>query len=167
MYEFAYTEICAYCLTLALRDALPIFRTRGRAASSSRSRVDSGRCGIPGQQAPHHVRLVGGDDDLEVLAGADVLVARGAEPRCVVFEDDAAVLLGAVLGLGLEAAVGLQSALDRRRVDGGPEGDEQPLLGVAVAAVHVVALGLVGRSEEHTSELQSLMRISYAVLCLK
>src|SRR3546814_1235297 len=26
---------------------------------------------------------------------------------------------------------------------------------------------LLGRSEEHTSELQSLMRISYAVLCLK
>src|SRR3546814_7731372 len=25
----------------------------------------------------------------------------------------------------------------------------------------------VGRSEEHTSELQSLMRISYAVFCLK
>src|SRR3546814_4659813 len=28
-------------------------------------------------------------------------------------------------------------------------------------------LGLLGRSEEHTSELQSLMRISYAVFCLK
>src|SRR3546814_9564118 len=28
-------------------------------------------------------------------------------------------------------------------------------------------LGEPGRSEEHTSELQSLMRISYAVLCLK
>src|SRR3546814_3286314 len=27
--------------------------------------------------------------------------------------------------------------------------------------------GGVGRSEEHTSELQSLMRISYAVFCLK
>src|SRR3546814_5412081 len=27
--------------------------------------------------------------------------------------------------------------------------------------------GLTGRSEEHTSELQSLMRISYAVFCLK
>src|SRR3546814_7283478 len=26
---------------------------------------------------------------------------------------------------------------------------------------------LAGRSEEHTSELQSLMRISYAVFCLK
>src|SRR3546814_3932153 len=28
-------------------------------------------------------------------------------------------------------------------------------------------LGLMERSEEHTSELQSLMRISYAVFCLK
>src|SRR3546814_4385130 len=28
-------------------------------------------------------------------------------------------------------------------------------------------IALVGRSEEHTSELQSLMRISYAVFCLK
>src|SRR3546814_9823314 len=27
--------------------------------------------------------------------------------------------------------------------------------------------GIVGRSEEHTSELQSLMRNSYAVFCLK
>src|SRR3546814_2399838 len=29
------------------------------------------------------------------------------------------------------------------------------------------APGRAGRSEEHTSELQSLMRISYAVFCLK
>src|SRR3546814_10053265 len=29
------------------------------------------------------------------------------------------------------------------------------------------ANGIVPRSEEHTSELQSLMRISYAVFCLK
>src|SRR3546814_2934329 len=28
-------------------------------------------------------------------------------------------------------------------------------------------VGAAGRSEEHTSELQSLMRISYAVFCLK
>src|SRR3546814_948306 len=28
-------------------------------------------------------------------------------------------------------------------------------------------IGEIGRSEEHTSELQSLMRISYAVFCLK
>src|SRR3546814_3378521 len=31
----------------------------------------------------------------------------------------------------------------------------------------VADLGCAGRSEEHTSELQSLMRISYAVFCLK
>src|SRR3546814_9046286 len=29
------------------------------------------------------------------------------------------------------------------------------------------SLNITGRSEEHTSELQSLMRISYAVFCLK
>src|SRR3546814_4152355 len=29
------------------------------------------------------------------------------------------------------------------------------------------AIASLGRSEEHTSELQSLMRISYAVFCLK
>src|SRR3546814_6791970 len=34
-------------------------------------------------------------------------------------------------------------------------------------AVGSVELGCIVRSEEHTSELQSLMRISYAVFCLK
>src|SRR3546814_8960665 len=32
---------------------------------------------------------------------------------------------------------------------------------------HVAWKPAIGRSEEHTSELQSLMRISYAVFCLK
>src|SRR3546814_1017452 len=52
------------------------------------------------------------------------------------------------------------------RVSGG----ETPLQTAWVASgvssgglIHVVS----GRSEEHTSELQSLMRISYAVFCLK
>src|SRR3546814_9322572 len=42
--------------------------------------------------------------------------------------------------------------------------------GVHQAAALVIADGLdahAARSEEHTSELQSLMRISYAVFCLK
>src|SRR3546814_6162235 len=38
---------------------------------------------------------------------------------------------------------------------------------VVAAAYGGVAGGLLGRSEEHTSELQSTMRISYAVLRLK
>src|SRR3546814_10049269 len=37
----------------------------------------------------------------------------------------------------------------------------------AVAMAHAAVLFGVDRSEEHTSELQSLMRISYAVFCLK
>src|SRR3546814_3096763 len=48
----------------------------------------------------------------------------------------------------------LEDLLDTR-ADGGP------------AALRDRALLLVARSEEHTSELQSLMRISYAVFCLK
>src|SRR3546814_9820015 len=39
--------------------------------------------------------------------------------------------------------------------------------GDAVVAVNLSAQSLENRSEEHTSELQSLMRISYAVFCLK
>src|SRR3546814_8828862 len=38
--------------------------------------------------------------------------------------------------------------------------------GVAVIEGAILALFLPLRSEEHTSELQSLMRISYAVFCL-
>src|SRR3546814_793476 len=38
---------------------------------------------------------------------------------------------------------------------------------IPMAANDVVDIPLHGRSEEHTSELQSLMRISYAVFCLK
>src|SRR3546814_11090004 len=52
---------------------------------------------------------------------------------------------------------------------------EGPLIGLhgAIEVVkgrvlaEAVGIGVGGRSEEHTSELQSLMRISYAVFCLK
>src|SRR3546814_8221065 len=46
----------------------------------------------------------------------------------------------------------------------------QPISGAdlhLVQPVQHVELGESNRSEEHTSELQSLMRISYAVFCLK
>src|SRR3546814_10114106 len=42
------------------------------------------------------------------------------------------------------------------------QGSEHPLADAIVSAAREQ-----GRSEEHTSELQSLMRISYAVFCLK
>src|SRR3546814_5714181 len=50
---------------------------------------------------------------------------------------------------------------------------EFPAFGVSMLAApfsilcHSAGLAEQGRSEEHTSELQSLMRISYAVFCLK
>src|SRR3546814_1681602 len=37
----------------------------------------------------------------------------------------------------------------------------------SIAVLTAVPVGIYVRSEEHTSELQSLKRISYAVLCLK
>src|SRR3546814_7125308 len=37
----------------------------------------------------------------------------------------------------------------------------------ALAKMAVARTGEIDKSEEHTSELQSLMRISYAVFCLK
>src|SRR3546814_5201475 len=44
-------------------------------------------------------------------------------------------------------------------------GSQWVMVGVAIALVVGKPAGV--RSEEHTSELQSLMRISYAVFCLK
>src|SRR3546814_10583938 len=63
-----------------------------------------------------------------------------------------------------------EDEVDRLAV--GREGEQDAAVHDRRAAV-VHELGLetdrraVGRSEEHTSELQSLMRISYAVFCLK
>src|SRR3546814_3710748 len=49
-----------------------------------------------------------------------------------------------------------------------PRGALQAVKGVSFQVEPGRCLGIVGeRSEEHTSELQSLMRISYAVFCLK
>src|SRR3546814_4018524 len=56
------------------------------------------------------------------------------------------------------AGVGWQVEADQRRV-----GVDDGQRGVAVA----VGFGQALRSEEHTSELQALIRISYAVFCLK
>src|SRR3546814_3702879 len=59
----------------------------------------------------------------------------------------AAALVGGIIGLGIGAAI---ASSDNDRYDNRYYNDRY-----------------YDRSEEHTSELQSLMRISYAVLCLK
>src|SRR3546814_4164225 len=68
------------------------------------------------------------------------------------------------------------AGMERRGGAGGPEGGTGPV-GVpgrsmregcdAWTAGSGSGCSILGRSEEHTSELQSLMRISYAVFCLK
>src|SRR3546814_7729864 len=51
------------------------------------------------------------------------------------------------------------------------DSDEKPITGLYAVGEglgsNLSGKGGVGRSEEHTSEIQSLMRISYAVFCLK
>src|SRR3546814_1894329 len=50
------------------------------------------------------------------------------------------------------------------RIEMGMDGAGKPVL---IDIEELLATRLLVRSEEHTSELQSLMRISYAVFCLK
>src|SRR3546814_4099655 len=56
-----------------------------------------------------------------------------------------------------------------RNVDKGPIGKNRAVQcrKIIVMLRHHLAQPFLHRSEEHTSELQSLMRISYAVFCLK
>src|SRR3546814_9365911 len=56
---------------------------------------------------------------------------------------------------------------DRRRPTGGAGGQGARFREAGGSLLAAPALDLRTRSEEHTSELQSLMRISYAVFCLK
>src|SRR3546814_12808016 len=58
------------------------------------------------------------------------------------------------------------AVLFRQSLDSAPD-KRNPNTRVATQTGLFYALTESGRSEEHTSELQSLMRISYAVFCLK
>src|SRR3546814_7093916 len=107
-----------------------------------------------------------------MVAARDDLVTRrvphhaGAKPR---------IAEGFERGLGRHAVIGLlvepEAALqpvDHRAAERKPLDALRRPVGrhfVARHAPNLLGIGL--RSEEHTSELQSLMRISYAVFCLK
>src|SRR3546814_10693986 len=126
------------------------------------------RGGRPGRGTERHrvdppVEVVGRQP---VGAGAAVLLARQGEggaaaARAVEEGQDEAVvdaLVAAAEGLR-QQGVGLADARELRRVAAGaPRACRRREVGAGLA---------LRRSEEHTSELQSLMRISYAVLCLK
>src|SRR3546814_2698141 len=69
---------------------------------------------------------------------------------------------------GIDAALGFKANASRGGTELGRFGKDQREggLGVVPCRDRSPAAG-AKRSEEHTSELQSLMRISYAVFCLK
>src|SRR3546814_10863974 len=67
--------------------------------------------------------------------------------------------LNVKLALRHDDVARLQATGDNDTVTDTPAGRDRDSLGLATGAPI--------RSEEHTSELQSLMRISYAVFCLK
>src|SRR3546814_6339071 len=111
--------------------------------------------------------------DLDFHVRAEGELARGVAEQAIVVQRG--VPLRQVVDRGVDAAVAAGGAGDAL-VGACPAA---VLLAVAIGAfVHVRATAYVhqgvihvqrpeDRSEEHTSELQSLMRISYAVFCLK
>src|SRR3546814_2185437 len=75
-------------------------------------------------------------------------------------------LLGKVLQVGLPP-IGLVIAVLGSIIAGIAAPTEAASMGAVGSILVVVIARRFTRSEEHTSELQSLMRISYAVFCLK
>src|SRR3546814_9138524 len=102
--------------------------------------------------------------------------ARTTDRGCGGFMRESAVANQLVQRFGFfqRVEIGALDVLDQRhrhralfveRFDDGRHAFQTGLLGRAPAPF--ARDDLVARSEEHTSELQSLMRISYAVFCLK
>src|SRR3546814_4537647 len=86
-------------------------------------------------------------------------------PYTTLFRSDmcvsTSVRVGANLGFEMVVVADACATFDQRAPDGGTVDAE------LLHRVHLTTLNTEFRSEEHTSELQSLMRISYAVFCLK
>src|SRR3546814_61837 len=101
--------------------------------------------------------------DIEIgLAVAPYQFARGIGVLCVAEQQhDFVLAVGWQFDVGLQRAAGVKprAGASCKRL---PVAQRRGCGQVAVAAEEAEA-----RSEEHTSELQSLMRISYAVFCLK
>src|SRR3546814_2574483 len=101
------------------------------------------------------VILLVGEDVLEHDARRGIVVAEIADQLLIMFDHQAfgdQIVLDHLHEIAAVAVFGRSTAGEALRIKiGHPAELVDPL----------------GRSEEHTSELQSLMRISYAVFCLK
>src|SRR3546814_3693060 len=105
-------------------------------------------------------QLIGRESAEELLkAKADGASAAAAEAKA---QDEAEKAAAAKAKEDARAA----REAERARIAAEREGKNSPW-NRAVTSATRSASSAVGRSEEHTSELQSLMRISFAVFCLK
>src|SRR3546814_362497 len=121
---------------------------------------------IPGlRQGEGVVRVIGLVRQGGRAAGDDVVAAAFSAVRGDRVVAGRAALRGAVVGLGKGLLVAIGQAAAGHGVVAALGGDS------VVARLGALVVGVVARigmrSEEHTSELQPLMRISYAVICLK
>src|SRR3546814_2559076 len=114
------------------------------------------------EEQVHQHRLAASDRTMDVQSLRRILASTGEAEPCLPSADAAGRLVVLqrivqalqLLGSQLLHGIGLQLAGAAQRTIGGER------------SVGHRENGMV-RSEEHTSELQSLMRISYAVFCLK
>src|SRR3546814_8702252 len=135
------TEVEAYQraqATLLLHDIGGRLRAAGNAGVASY---------VTGTGAPLGTGVV--DDDCSTLSGADQDLCEWSGALKGSSETKAGAQVGTLIG-GRGCVEQIQAS--------------DSTAGVCAAGIYRVT---VVRSEEHTSELQSLMRISYAVFCLK
>src|SRR3546814_322648 len=195
--EPANTEICTDRHTLSLHDALPIYKLHGvdeaikLAKDNATAKFDETieialNLGVDPRHADQMVRGVvtlpkgtGKTVRVGVFArGAKADEAREAGADVVGAEDLMEIIQGGTIDFDrCIATPDMMGVVGRLGKVLGPKGlMPNPKLGTVTmdvaAAVKAAKGGQVEyrvekRSEEHTSELQSLMRISYAVFCLK
>src|SRR3546814_3626237 len=109
------------------------------------------------------------DDDLNTPQALAEIAAIAATARKAGTEGERRRLKSQLLGAG--QALGLLQQAPADWFGRGSSGDDdariQTLIDERAAAKKTRDFTRADRSEKHTSELQSLMRISYAVFCLK
>src|SRR3546814_1052928 len=162
-----------YCHTLSLPDALPIVRGLGTADQAgvvgleAASAIEEGALYLDmNSVAPGTKRMTAAKIDGAGGRYVDVAIMAPVSPQAL----GVPLLLAgphAPAGGDALAAAGFTN-IDVAGARIGDASAVRMIRSVFVKGMEALtAEAMIARSEEHTSELQSLMRISYAVLCLK
>src|SRR3546814_1438256 len=129
------------------------------------------RCGAGSSQAPFdefnlgNARAADGDDPAVVARNRAELIERAGLPSPLRWLRQVHGTRVLRFGAGAETHPHPSPPLEGEGARAGA--GAEPEADAAVTSTPGVVLAILTRSEEHTSELQSLMRISYAGICLK